>query len=105
VEPGHLVPLIEGELVRPPATVDAYLIDEIGKMECHCTPFITSMSALLGGPIPVLATIALRCGGFIAQVKKRPDVQVVEVTPANRHDLPGRIAAWIKQRTSRANTL
>src|SRR5215470_13894081 len=29
VESGRLVPLIEEELVRPPETVDAYLIDEI----------------------------------------------------------------------------
>ena len=34
VEPGRLVPLIDEELVRPPGTVDVYLIDEIGKMEC-----------------------------------------------------------------------
>src|SRR6516165_8181042 len=60
VEPGHLVPLIEEELVRPPGTVDAYLIDEIGKMECHCPQFISSMRKLLGEPIPVVASIALR---------------------------------------------
>ena len=34
VEPGRLVPLNEEELARPPGTVDAYLIDEIGKIEC-----------------------------------------------------------------------
>jgi nucleoside-triphosphatase THEP1 len=36
VAPDRLIPLIDQELVRPPETVDAYLIDEIGKMECHC---------------------------------------------------------------------
>jgi nucleoside-triphosphatase len=36
VEPNRLIPLINEEMVRPPGTVDAYLIDEIGKMECHC---------------------------------------------------------------------
>src|SRR5262249_40060211 len=78
VRPGRRVPLIDEELVRPPGTVDACLIDEIGKMECHCTQFISSMRALLGGPVPVLATVALRGSGFIAEVKQRPDVHVVE---------------------------
>jgi nucleoside-triphosphatase len=104
VEPGRLLPLIEEELVRPPGTVDVYLIDEIGKMECHCPQFISSMRALLGEPVPVVATVTLRGGGFIAEVKKRPDVQVVEVTQGNRLDLPGQIAAWVKQRTSQTNT-
>jgi nucleoside-triphosphatase len=104
VEPDHLVPLIEEELVRPPASVDACLIDEIGKMECHCPKFVTTMRRLLGEPVPVVATIALRGGGFIAEVKNRPDVQIVEVTQANRGELPAQIAAWVKESASRANT-
>ena len=51
-----------------------------------------------------MATIALRGGGFIAEVKKRRDVQIVEVTNGNRQTLPGQIAAWVKQRTAQANT-
>jgi nucleoside-triphosphatase len=104
VEPDRLVPLIEEELVRPPGTVDAYLIDEIGKMECHCSEFLATMRKLLGGSISVVATIALRGGGFIAEVKKRPDAQVVEVTQGNRQSLPGQIAVWVKQGTAQANT-
>jgi len=104
VEPGHLVPLIEEELVRPPGSVDACLIDEIGKMECHCPKFVATMRRLLGEPVPVVATIALRGGGFIAEVKNRPDVQIVEVIRANRGDLPAQIAAWVKESASRANT-
>ncbi len=63
--------------MRPPGAVDDYLIDGIGKIECHCPQFNWSMRTLLDGPIPVLATIALRGGGIIAEVKKRPDVQHV----------------------------
>jgi len=51
-----------------------------------------------------VASIALRGGGFIADVRNRPDVQVVEVTQGNRQALPGQIAAWVKQRTVQANT-
>jgi nucleoside-triphosphatase len=85
--------------------VDAYLIDEIGKMECHCPQFILAMRRLLGEPIPVVATIALRAGGPIAEVKQRPDVQIVEVTQANRQALPAQVAAWVKERTAQANAL
>jgi nucleoside-triphosphatase len=104
VEPDRLIPLINEEMVRPLGTVDAYLIDEIGKMECHCTQFVATMRTILDGLTPVLATIALRGGGIIANVKERPDVQIVEVTNGNRQTLPGQIAAWVKQNASQANT-
>ncbi len=61
------------------------------------------MSRLLGEPILVVSTIALRGGGFIAEVKNRPDVQVVEVTQSNRDTLPGQIAAWVKQYRAQPN--
>jgi nucleoside-triphosphatase len=104
VEPDRLVPLINEEMVRPPGTVDAYLIDEIGKMECHCPQFIEAIGRLLEGPVTLVATIALRGGVTIAEVKKRLDVQIVEVTQGNRQSLPGQIAAWVKQHTAQANT-
>ena len=104
VEPDRLIPLINEEMDRPAGTVDAYLIDEIGKMECHCPQFVATMRTLLDGLTPVLATIALRGDGFIADVKKRPDVQIVEVTSGNRQTLPEHIAAWVKQHTAQANT-
>jgi nucleoside-triphosphatase len=63
--------------------VDAYLIDESGKMECHCPQFIEAIRRLLVGSVPLVATIALRGGGFIAEVRNRPDVQVVEVNQGN----------------------
>ncbi len=103
MEPDRLVPLIEEELLRPPGAVDAYLIDEVGKMECYCPQFISSMRKRLDGPVPLVATVALWGGGFIAEVKGRPDVRIVEVTQGNRETLPAEIAAWIKQRTARAN--
>jgi nucleoside-triphosphatase len=98
VEPDRLVPLIEEELNRPLGTVDAYLIDEIGKMECLCPQFIEVVRRLLEGPVPLVATIALRGGGLIAEIKKRLDAKIVDVTHGNCQALPGQIAAWIKQK-------
>jgi nucleoside-triphosphatase len=104
VEPDRLVPLIEEELLRPQGAVDAYLIDEVGKMECYCSQFISSMRKRLDGPVPLVATVALWGSGFIAEVKGRSDVQIVDVTYGNREILPGEIAAWVNQRTSQTNT-
>ena len=104
VEPDRLVPLIEEELNRPLGIVDAFLIDEIGKMECHCAQFIETTRRLLEGPVPIVSSIALRGSCFIAEVKNRHDVQIVEVTQGNRDILPGQIAAWVKQHIARANT-
>jgi nucleoside-triphosphatase len=104
VEPDRLVPLIEEELDRAPGSVDAFLIDEIGKMECHSPQFVATIRRLLGEPIPVVATIAIRGGGFISEVKQRRDVQIVQVIQANRQMLPAQIAALVKERTVRANT-
>src|SRR5262245_49355251 len=53
-EPDRLIPLIEEELVRPPGSVDALLIDEIGKMECHSPQFILAMRRLLTEPVSVV---------------------------------------------------
>jgi len=54
--------------------IDVYLVDEIGKMECLSPGFVAAMRALLDAGRPVVATIGERGGGFIAEVKRRPDV-------------------------------
>jgi nucleoside-triphosphatase len=56
------------------------------------------MRRILDGPIPLLATIALKGGGFIAEVKDRPDVRIVEVLHENRDDLPDWLVEWVRKR-------
>ena len=73
-----------------------YLVDEIGKMECFSERFITAMQRLLESDRIVVATIALRGGGFIAEVKRRADAVLREVTRENRNELPRRIAKWLR---------
>ena len=85
---------------RPPA--DLYLVDEIGKMECLSSRFVKAMRALLDSTRPVLATVAQRGGGFIAEVKHREDVLLWEVTLGNRDEMPDRLLAWL--RSTRAVT-
>ncbi len=77
---------------------DVYLVDEIGKMECLSQEFVAAMRALLDAGPPVVATVALRGDGLIAEVKRRPDVETWEVTRANRDDIPRRVRGWLGAR-------
>jgi len=72
-----------------------YLIDEIGKMECLSGAFTDAVARLLDSACPVIATVAQRGGGFIAEVKRHPRVEVWEFTRANRDSMPGRIVSWL----------
>ncbi|MBI2882539.1 MAG: AAA family ATPase [Candidatus Methylomirabilis oxyfera] len=76
--------------------VDCYLVDEIGKMECYSQRFIAAVRTLLTSHCLVVATIALRGGGFIAEVKQRTDIEQWEVTLKNREELPERALAWLR---------
>lgn len=76
--------------------VDCYLVDEIGKMECYSQHFIAAMRRLLASHRLVVATIALRGSGFIAEVKQRTDVEQWEVTLKNREELSERALAWLR---------
>jgi nucleoside-triphosphatase len=65
-----------------------YLVDEIGKMECLSERFVARVRELLAGRVPVVATVAKRGAGFIAEVKRRDDCEVWTLTRVNRDVLP-----------------
>jgi nucleoside-triphosphatase len=96
VEPARLEPIIRAELGQSPGQVDVHVIDEIGKMECLCPSFVEAVRGVLNGPAQVLATIALKGGGLIAEVKARPDVRLVTVGPASRDNLPDQLASALR---------
>jgi len=77
------------ELARPAEVV---LIDEIGKMECFSSRFVQSVRDVLKRPVPIVATVAMSGSGFITEVKRRPDVDLWDVTIDNRNELPGKLA-------------
>jgi len=76
-------------------TAPLVLMDEIGKMECFSPRFVDLAKRLLGSPKIVVATVALKGSGFIAEVKRRPDAALVEVVPGNRDRLVGELAERI----------
>jgi nucleoside-triphosphatase len=101
VEPDALAQVVEAELGTPSGAVDLFVIDEIGPMELLCRDFVEAVPRLLGGPVPVLATAALKGGGLIAEVKAREDVRLVEVTPGNRDGLPAELERWVRESAPR----
>ncbi len=63
---------------------DMIIVDEIGKMECLSTQFDRMMKEVLDSEKWVVATIAFKGGGLIAEVKQRQDVKLFEITQSNR---------------------
>jgi len=95
----EIVPHVD-PAARPEA--DLIVVDEIGKMECFSSAFQAAVRGALDSPLPLLGTIASFGGGFIAQVRGRPDVELIEVTAANRERLPAQLAARLRQVSGRA---
>ena len=60
------------------------VIDEIGKMECCSSHFRRLIIDLMESDKPMLATMAMKGGGLIAEVKLRSDVAIHELTSGKR---------------------
>jgi nucleoside-triphosphatase len=63
------------------------IIDEIGKMECISDRFKKLLKTILEQEKPIIATIASKGVGIIAEIKKRDDVELYLMTQNNRHSL------------------
>jgi len=63
------------------------IIDEIGKMECFSGQFKKLLKEILDSEKWVIATIALKGIGLIAEVKERQDIRLFEITKKNRDSL------------------
>lgn len=85
----------------PDGDVDLYLIDEIGKMECFSRKFQIAIRQLLASGKPLIATIALKGGGFIQQVKERPNVALLMLTYDNREDMLNPVLGWVAGKFNR----
>lgn len=82
--------------VRTPA--DLLVIDEIGKMELLSHQFRTRIIELLAQRTNLLATITKKGNGFVDQIKRRSDVEIIEVTRKNRDELPEELTRKITAR-------
>ena len=81
------------DVLEPRPGIDLVVIDEVGKMECLSPAFVRSARRVLYGPVPVLGTVAVAGGGFIAEAKRLAGVEVIPLSRENRERLPGEVAA------------
>lgn len=72
---------------------DVVVLDELGKMELASAPFRNGVAALFDRDIGIVATVHAFGHTFTDRLKRRPDVEVIRVTAANRRSLPGELAA------------
>jgi nucleoside-triphosphatase len=86
------------DVLEAGAGIDALVIDEIGKMECLSPAFVAAARRALSGAAAVLGTVALAGGGFIADAKRMPGVEVVALSRENRDRLPAELAARLSAR-------
>jgi nucleoside-triphosphatase len=94
VDVGKIDDIAEAAL-GPCADAELFLIDEIGKMECFSRPFIEAIARLLDDPRPLVATVARQGPGLIAEVKRRTDVELWQVTTKNRQRMPDEVVSWL----------
>lgn len=64
------------------------IVDEIGKMELFSAEFRDAVTTAVGGPLRLLATAMSKPHPFVDALKRRPDVETIAVTAANRDTLP-----------------
>jgi nucleoside-triphosphatase len=76
-------------------TRDVIIIDEIGKMELLSENFRKVMLEALESGRKVLGTILLAHHRHADYIKRRPDVEILELTVHNRDQVKNRILAWL----------
>jgi hypothetical protein len=54
--------------------------------------FVRAARRALSGAVPVLGTVALAGGGFIAEAKCLPGVELITLSRENRDRLPAEVA-------------
>jgi nucleoside-triphosphatase len=86
------VPEIDPKLVQH----ELFLIDEIGKMECASEYFVTCVREILAEGRDLVATIAAKGGGLIAEVKRDPRAVLHHLDASNRDRLPLDIAKILR---------
>lgn len=71
-----------------------FVIDEIGKMELFSQDFVIRMRELMRRrPVPLLITVAVGGGGFIAEAKRMHGFELMEISTESRDAAPDQIVA------------
>ena len=74
---------------------DLIVVDEIGKMELLSADFRDVVLKIIGGGKRVLGTIMLDSNPWAGAIKRQPQVNLVEVTRANRNQVLDDLRSWL----------
>jgi len=75
---------------------DLIVIDEIGKMELFSPRFREAVIKAIDSGKKVLGTIIFNPHPFADEVKRHPNVKVIELTRSNRQQILSEITDWLK---------
>jgi len=75
---------------------DLIVVDEIGKMELFSADFREAVRKAIGGGKKVLGTIMLNPHPWADNIKRQPQVNLIEVTRANHHQVLDDLQQWLK---------
>lgn len=91
------VDALAARALAPDRSPDVWLVDEIGKMECHSDRFVEAVRRLLDGETPAVATVGGGGTDFMEAVRRRPDAELWRVTRDNRDELPARLDRRVRK--------
>ena len=83
----NVVPVLDIEQTN----AELFVIDEIGKMECFSKKFVTAVRRLFESDKSVLATVAKKGSGLIAEIKNYPNINLFTLTTTNREKVTAEI--------------
>ena len=69
------------------SSTDVIVIDEVGKMEAYSMKFNALLDRILDSETTMVATVALKGAGIIAQIKQRTDIRLFKMMRDNRDRL------------------
>lgn len=71
--------------------VDLFVLDEVGRMECFSRKFVAAVRRLFDSDRSVLATVAQKGPGLIAEIKGHPGTELIRLTRDNRDEMAAEI--------------
>ena len=72
------------------------IVDEIGRMELFSATFREAVWQIITSGKKVLGTIMFKANPWADRIKRQPQVNVVEVTRANRHQVLEELLVWLE---------
>ena len=82
-------------LLRACREADLIICDEIASMELCSEKFKAAVTEALDCPTVLLGSIQRKHHPFLDEVRRLDTVKIIEISPANRGDLPGQILKLI----------